>query len=687
MLEESVFELDTIFDNIADMISQQAQQKNLQIQFSVDSTVPRRLVGDPLRLGQILINLASNALKFTEQGTISIKCSAQKSNEKDITLCFIVSDTGIGMSEEVLTRIFQAFSQADNSTTRRFGGTGLGLVISKHLAELMKGSIDIASQPGAGTTVTVTVNLRLPDSDEVDTAPHVRRELNNVSILVVDDDETARHTMNEMLKRMHMRPTIVESAEAALSKIRNMDPNDPFELVLMDWKLPGLNGAEATRQILDMNLPSPPAIIMITAYGRGEVQHYAQTSGVDAFLHKPVTPSLLYNTIQDSLIRHSPDFQNSDSTMPSNTNRSLTDSDIDDISLGGSRILLVEDNVINQQIAVELLTSKDAQVDVANNGEEAINKIMATVEKNAEPYNLVLMDLQMPVMDGFEATHSIRADSRFDGLPIIAMTAHAMREEYDRCHDCGMNDHISKPIEVKSFFKIIMHWLDKNDSVKTNKKMPEAPAKPAQGQNQEDLSCALPGIDVSGALKRVGGNTQLYKKMLTKFRQTYSDTSNELTNLIANKKYEDAILLAHSIKGLSGNLGITDLFSAAEQLEKYLRADSDSAELQTLLANFTEKLHTCIEIIKNANIEEVVEPPKQNLNADAQNIDPEKVNMLRKLLASSDANAQALFETLIPEFEKFVPEGILGKIKMEVENFEFDEALALLEKVLPQLDQ
>ena len=697
-LEDIPFELDTIFDNIADMLIPQAQKKGLELEFRVSQHVPPTLKGDPLRLGQILINLVTNAIKFTTEGKISLTCDVKEFQDDYARLVFAVKDTGIGMSEEALAKLFKAFSQADDSTTRRFGGTGLGLVISKHLAELMQGDIFITSEEGKGTTVEVQLTLGLVD-ESTQQYSESHRELSGVPVLIVDDDENSRTTLVEMLKRLSLRPKAVDSGEKALREIESMDLSNPYQVVLMDWKLPGMNGSETTKKIKELNLPQAPVVIMVTAYGRSEIFHYATSSGVDGFLHKPVTPSLLYNTIQDSLaLRDGKILTPKENTKPN-----------DDCDLSGKRILVVEDNQINQQVASELLTSKNAEVAMADNGKEALDMLLATKDGKIPPYDLVLMDLQMPVMDGLEATYNIRADSAFDNLPIIAMTAHAMQEEHDSCKEAGMNDHIAKPIDVNALYRTLNHWLNREES-------PPQPFRPGQPEKKpefdpnsshelrelrwssatndhQDNSCtpveadlveALPFFNVKTALTRVAGNTELYKKMLSRFAKEYANKDAELSSMLKNDKKEDAILIAHSIKGLSGNLGMLGLFDAARKLEDSLRSDMSCTdiEVQSQLTAFSMTLQQSLNQI-NLFMETAGKTENKPVVSESVPLDPKKLASLREALYESDAKSQELFYELEQELQNLIPEGKLGILRENIENFEFDEAYELLETLLP----
>lgn len=698
-LEEIPFRLEDIFNNLSNMLTPQAEKKGLKLEFYINSNVPPAMKGDPLRLGQILINLTTNAIKFTSKGRVSITCEIKEFRDEIVRLLFTVEDTGIGMGREAQAKLFKAFSQGDDSTTRRFGGTGLGLVISKHLAEMMQGDIFIISQEGQGTTIKVELNLALAE-DSAGYNLEVNRGLKGVSVLVVEDDEASRITLVEMLKRMSMRPTAVASGEKALQELENMDLSTPYKVILMDWKLPNLNGAETTQKIKELGLAYEPIVIMVTAYGRNEIRHHATASGVDAFLHKPVTPSLLYNTIQDSLAQKS---ESSSAVAPT------PDKEVD-FSLAGSNLLLVEDNIINQQVALELLTSKDAHVDVAENGKVALEMLLATKNGTLKPYDLVLMDLQMPVMDGLEATHHIRADSHFAQLPIIAMTAHAMQAEHDNCRDAGMNDHIAKPIDVAALYRTISYWLNeiekesispvRVDSVSSEQqKSSYSPAKtgdiskvsPEKADAQEQkIIDAFPAFDISGALRRVAGNTGLYLKILTRFTKDYASKDVELRELLSLEKKEAAILLVHSIKGLSGNLGMSSLFEAAKNLEDCLRQDKDLAgiEVQNLLTAFLLTLQQSLNQV-NSGLDVVIDKSdgEPKIIPKSTGFDPKKCVALREALSESDSIAQELFQSLEQELRSILPEGRLGLLRENIENFEFDEASQLLDALLPSEEE
>ena len=453
-MEHVPFRLDDIFENIAVLVGQKADEKGLEILYSIDSNVPHNLVGDPLRLGQILTNLSNNSVKFTEKGEIVISCKLEEVWEGKARLRFSVKDTGIGMTQEQQSKLFQAFTQADGSTTRRFGGTGLGLTITKRLVEMMDGDIFVESEHGAGSTITFSASFGIGTEDK--STDHPTSSALKSRILVIDDNDAAREVLRSLIVGFGFRVSSAASAKEAFEMLEEADKSEPFDLVFIDWRMPEMDGVEAIRHIKNnLNLSNMPRIIMVTAFGRAEIQQQAEQAGAMAFLHKPINQSMLLDTIMEALSGSRSSGMSHD--LPQRTHSTYAGEMIRDDVVRDAQILLVEDNMVNQQIATELLEDAGAQVTVANNGQEAVDFVFNS--KRTPPFDLVLMDLQMPIMDGYGATKKIRSEPRFSSMPIIAMTAHALIEERQRCLNVGMNDHISKPIEVDKFFAVLTHWL------------------------------------------------------------------------------------------------------------------------------------------------------------------------------------------------------------------------------------
>ena len=437
-IEAVDFRLDDVIASVTAITAQKAQDKGLEFLVDVADSVPQTLVGDSLRLGQVIANLVNNAIKFTAQGEVYLTAEVLDQVGERATLRFAVKDTGIGMTPEQAARLFQPFSQADASTTRKHGGTGLGLTICRRLVELMGGEIWLESEPGAGSTFLFTVSVGVSAGlAQSRVAPERLRAL---SALVVDDNAAARDVLVHALVGACARVDAVSSGEEAIAAVRQHDADRPYDVIFMDWRMPGMDGIQAARLIKeDPSLTTRPAVVLVTAFGREDVREEAERIQMDGFLLKPVTASMLFDTLVALFAGAS---QDRPVLAP------LGDRHAD--RLRGLRVLLAEDNEINQQIALELLEGVGATVEVANDGLEAVRKVLSQPAPPA--YDVVLMDLQMPEMDGYQATREIRADSRFASFPIIAMTAHATIEERQKCLDAGMNGHVSKPIDPVSLF-------------------------------------------------------------------------------------------------------------------------------------------------------------------------------------------------------------------------------------------
>ncbi|MDR1947569.1 MAG: response regulator [Desulfovibrio sp.] len=458
-IERAPFVLDEVFANISTIVAQKAEDKGLELIFFISPAVPQNLLGDSLRLGQVLINLIGNAVKFTSKGEITVSCTMARPLRpgalppggdpekagRPVELQFTVKDTGIGMTVEQRSKLFNPFTQADSSTSRLYGGTGLGLTITKRLIEMMGGEVWIDSEPGKGTNVHFTVCLERSMQD----APlRFTTSLSGLRILVADDNEMARSIMGEMLRGFTLEPTTVSSAVEAYAELSRAEREGrPFQLAIIDWRMPDINGLEAASHIWSMGLKPAPALILITAFGRSDLQPLAEEIGVKHILYKPVSPSQLFDCVLEAIRT-----VDSPNRAPEQT-QDVAEEEKTRL-LTGLNVLLAEDNVINQQVAEEILSQEGVHVRIANNGQEAVNIFTA----NPSAFHIVLMDLQMPVMDGYEATRRLRALKECRDIPIIAMTAHAMSGEREACINAGMNDHVSKPIEVEKLFEVLQRW-------------------------------------------------------------------------------------------------------------------------------------------------------------------------------------------------------------------------------------
>ena len=656
-MEQTDFKLEDVLHNLSSIVSQKAQDKNLELLIHAQHDLPINLVGDPLRLGQILINLVNNSLKFTERGEVVVSVGMEEQTARRVKLKFSVRDTGIGMTPEQSAKLFQAFSQADTSTTRKYGGTGLGLSISKRLVEMMDGNIWVESEYGAGSTFFFTASFGIGSAD----AERKRfiPDLAGIRALVVDDNAQAREILSEALRVFALRAESVSSGEDALRELAAADARDPYRLVLMDWHMPGMDGLEASRIIKRGDrLQHIPKIAMVTAFGREDINAQAQQIGIESYLLKPVSPSLLYDTLVDL-------FGSAPGEQPHPAKESVHSQDAT-----GIRILLVEDNEMNQQVATELLQSAGAIVTIANHGAEAV-KFLTTGDQ-PPPFDVVFMDLQMPVMDGFTATKLLRAQPGLQNLPIIAMTAHALVEERQRCLDAGMNDHVSKPIDPDALFATLTRWAKPRHA-------PAAETPVKKGGADDATLPAIAGINVADGLKRVAGNQRLYRDLLIQFAGKQGTASAQVSDALKKGDGELAERIAHTVKGVAGNLGMTGIQSAAAALEKAIR--TNSSEAPVLLKELAALLDTQIGAIQGAL--ETAPPSKQS--AQRTPVDTEEaaaaLARLQKLLEASDGNAGEAFLVFRNAIAGEVDAGLITALGAAISEFDFDQALAKLKEI------
>ena len=558
-IESIDFVLDDVLQNVTTLASSKLAHKELEFLIRIEPDTPRELIGDPLRLGQILINLTDNAIKFTDKGEVILSVGMTSSPENSsVMLRFSVCDTGIGLTEAQIAKLFQPFTQLDASLTRRQGGTGLGLAISKRLVELMGGQIYTESQYGQGSTFAFTVPFgyrRLSSYRPATTLPDA---LTSLPVLIVDDNESSLEILGQYASMLSMEPTLARSGAEALELIEKADRTNPYRLVLMDWKMPNMNGIETSRLIkANSSLSAIPSIVLLTGYGREEVMHQGEDLRLEGFLSKPVSPSLLLDKIMEVLCPEEPRHY-ADYGARIRPDRELS-------AICGAQILLVEDNAINQQVAQEILLEADMVVTIANNGREAVSLAQQ------HDFDLVLMDLQMPEMDGLEATRRLRADDRFKDLPIIAMTAHAMSGDKERCLEAGMNDYLSKPIEPAGLFSILLKWINQRRRLASVNRLE------TRADAETDLPETLPGIDLRAGLSRLGGKKILYRKLLFNFRSDYSNYVQLIRSALNEGNTSKARNMAHTINGVAGNLGASELQHASAALECAIEQGEDLA--------------------------------------------------------------------------------------------------------------
>ena len=659
-MEKAEFRLESVFDNVSSLVSQRAHDKNLEFLIATPQDLPPNLIGDALRLGQILINLVNNAVKFTERGEVVVTVGLEERTSDRAKLKFSVRDSGIGMTPEQTARLFEAFSQADASTTRKYGGSGLGLSISKRLVEMMGGEIWVESNFGVGSTFQFTAWFGLGSGETK--RKHFIPDLVGVRVLVVDDNEQARDILSDALRGFSLRADAASSGEEAIQKVVSADAQDPYRVVLMDWQMPGMDGLEASRQILGGKLSKHmPKILMVSAFGREDLQTQAQEIGIEGYLLKPVSPSLLYDTLVDLFGARAPEGARSRTKKE----------DAHAHDFNGTRILLVEDNEVNQQVATELLEGVGASVTVANHGGEALKMLMEGA--GSPPFDVVFMDLQMPEMDGFTATSHIRAQPRLQALPIIAMTAHALVEERQRCLDAGMNDHVSKPIDPDALFATLTRWVKPR-----RVQHAAAEARPARVVEAVALP-EIEGVDVKAGVARTAGNQRLYRDLLVRFAKDQRELGEQIAFALDSENSKLAERMAHTVKGVAGNLSIGKIFSSAAKLEKAIH--ENDPDTLVMLAEFTSLLDHQVHAIEQALPENALHRArgKAKRSFDARKASA-AASRLRELLEASDSEAPEAFQAFAAAAD-VVDKARLDALGTAIHKFDFESALALLGEI------
>ena len=672
------FVLDQVLGGVIDVVNHKASAQGLELICDVAADVPPNLVGDALRIGQILINYANNAIKFTDQGDIGIVVRVQEQQGDRVLLRFEVRDTGIGLSADQMERLFQSFQQADTSTTRRYGGTGLGLAICKSLAELMGGEVGVRSQLGQGSTFWFTVPLlRGAPARALLPAPDLR----GLRVLVVDDNQHAAIVLAEMLQSMSFDVQQVHSGAEALAALQQAAAQaKPFDLVVLDWQMPGMDGLELGRRIGELDLPQLPHRVMVTAFGREDVLRSAQRQGIEEVLIKPVSASVMFDTLMQVL----GEGQGADADPRMGAAQACP-------ALQGARVLLVEDNELNQQVARELLQEAGVQVDVAANGQEGVDLACR------HPYDLVLMDMQMPVMDGLEATRQLRADPRLAGLPIVAMTANALDADRQRCLDAGMNDHLAKPIAPARLWEALQRWIapQPGGQAVVQGSVRAAPASAAEAGDAVLPVPSVPGLDRVRGLRNAMGRPALYIDTLRRFLDSQGSAAARMAQALAQGHAEQALRDAHTLRGLAGTVGAVALQDCAGRLEERLRdAPADRATLQPLLDELRDLLEALVQPLNSwfgqvGTLREL--PPLEGADGrvDAQATDEEAralVQTLHGLLLRDDPAARSFVsEHFRPLHQALGP--ALQAVQGPIGQFDFEPALAALTGWLAQFPQ
>ncbi|SFA67342.1 response regulator [Metapseudomonas otitidis] len=643
-VEQIDFDLTLVLENLAALVGERAADKGLELIFRIDPQVPRHLVGDPLRIGQILINFANNAVKFTERGEVEVAVRGEP-RDGGWLLQLSVRDTGIGLDAAQQARLFESFQQADTSTTRRYGGSGLGLAICRRLAEAMGGDVGVDSQPGEGSLFWC--RLLLPIAPEQPQPDLLRPDLLGLRALVVDDNPSARRAASDLLASLALRAEHCGDGDTALVRLQEADAQgNPFSLVILDRHMPGLDGLETARRLAALPLGKTPWVLLASTTGEGE----PSGDGIDQYLEKPLTlPRLLHAIHACQLQRQAAAPRSEVTHMP---------------QFDGQRVLLVEDHPLNREVAGELLEMANLQVDLAENGLDALDRLRWQPDGH---YALVLMDMQMPVLDGLEATRRLRQEGRFARLPIIAMTANALADDRERCLAAGMNDHIAKPIEPRELWGTLSRWLGPRPAAAP----PVAPPLPAWH---------LPGVDIADGIRRALGREDAYRRLLVRFAEGQRDWSQRMRAALASGQRSQAERQAHDLRGLAGSLGAHGLKAQAATLEQALADAAEPERIEPLLTELEPPLLALVGAIEALQREAAAPPPAA---ADDSVALARTCRQLARLLEEDDPRAARLLDEQAGMLRSAFNEGY-GALESAVRAYDFETAHQALRALADQ---
>jgi two-component system, sensor histidine kinase and response regulator len=682
-LEQIPFELEPLLAQATDLVTQRAQAKGLELIVDLDPAVPRHLVGDPQRLSQVLVNYLNNAVKFTEQGQIALRVRTEPGAAAGRQRLRVeVSDTGIGLSREAQSRLFRHFEQADNSTTRRFGGTGLGLAISRSLAELMDGSVGVQSEPGRGSTFWFTAELGIGQGGASPLLPP--EACWGTRVLVADDNDATRELLVKKLQRMRFEVDAVANGALAVEAVLHMAASGrPYQLVFMDWHMPQLDGIGGARRIRAAALSPAPILVCVTASSPEELAQCTQVGDFDHVLIKPVITGQLLAGLTGWL-GAGPASAQADASL--HADQGLA-------AIAGARVLLVEDNPLNQQVARELLQGLQLEVEVAENGAVALQRL------NDTRYDLVLMDMQMPVLDGPAATRVLRRDPRWQQLPVLAMTANVMPQDRQRCLDAGMNAFLTKPIDPDALAQAMREWIPARPRSTGVPAVAPVPAGAGAGAgaalvDAEALQALqVPGLNTALGLRRCGGKPSFYVSMLRQFVDHWAEADRSIELAWRTGEREEATRLAHTLKGVAGSLGAAEVQAAAEALEqRCLAGQAPGATpvadhlapglpaLQAALRQLWQGLLPALSALGPATALPATHPA-QTAAADPTR-HAELCQQLARLLAVADAAVIGLVGEHAGELSQALG-AHYPRFERAVFDYDFESAAGLLERVMP----
>ncbi|WP_031483201.1 PAS domain S-box protein [Maridesulfovibrio frigidus] len=658
VLEHTDFQLDDVLNKLCNVVAVKAEQKGLDFVLFVDPDVPYRVIGDPLRLEQILINLTNNAIKFTEEGEVALLISCVSIGDENVRLRFVVRDSGIGLGEEEIIDLFQSFTQADTSTTRRFGGTGLGLAITKSLVELMNGSIHVDSDPGKGSQFEFDAIFEVVESQPDMTLPFSSSGMN---ILVIEENFTSRKFIETSLEGMSSAVFAESTGEGGLAFLgSSLSESRAIDFIFVSQSLPDIDGINVISYIRAIaEFKDVPITLMVRAETSEKSRNMAIERGATNFISKPVTRDSLHQSVKKELDLSADSQEISESSQEA--------ASFPELKERGVRALLVDDNYLNQQVAYFMLKKFGLNVVVVDNGRKALEALWA------DPYDIVFMDIQMPEMDGLTATRIIRSDEQYKDLPIIAMTAHAMQGDRKKSLAAGMNDHITKPISPV----VILNALNKYVKSTAFSYVPISHDAELDGIEIPEVT----GIDTAKGLSNVGGNKKGYLRILRGFRNDYSDFAGEISSLIGKKEFEKASVRLHSLKGVSGNIGAASLYDSCRLFERALHR-LEEKRINAHLSGFVSEMGAVIDGLGELGGVELVE--SSNFTNDIEK-SFELINALYSLLEEGNADSYDALEELMKYIDPDRFEGDLQELANHIDNFDFDECCVVLERIAAAL--
>lgn len=697
-LENAPFSLKDKISNIIRMLRHKATAKNLELAISIAEDVPTGLIGDALRLEQILVNFINNAIKFTEQGLISLWIKCLECGEQEAYLQFSVKDTGIGIDPEQIANLFEDFHQADNSITRKYGGTGLGLSICKRLVSLMGGEISVQSQRNKGSSFEFTARFGI-QTVPIKQVPHIQPNLQGLRILIADDDREQCELLCSRLKYLDLHPHAVYCGESAIAELANQYPDQPYDLLLLDWKMSGIDGLTTLKIIRRHPHLRDLPVLIITAHGNDSVFDESRSAEANGLLLKPIDISLLLDLIVEILYEKDL-LQSYDQIQVKPTESTTIDYAALIEYLRGARILLVEDNPINRQIALEFLAMANLSVQWVENGKQAIELLENTC------FDAVLMDIQMPVMSGYEATRLIREQLQLRDLPIIAMTAHAMAEDAKRCIDTGMNDHLAKPINRRQLYSMLAKWIPaqprpSHTSFASVATQPKA-AQPTHYLTDSLDVLELPGIDLNRTLERISYNRKLLRSLLRSFYQEHVTYIAQINSALEANDADLAGMLVHTIKGVAGNLCADQIYNAAVALETAIQhhvalsaknhpisqipqeeqplhptLNTDKA-IQKALTKLSDEMQPLFEAIAKLDLLSLSQKGKPTDDLSKCEIESEPaqkyLSQLLQLLARNDFEAETYLALLLPHLGNFTQNSLIAQLQDNIDNLDYESA-------------